>query len=347
MVQLFSSSQKTTKIFAALSAVIMVSLFLSFCSTEFMPNGLDYADNEPVILRKRWPAWLIGAGTFLFAAVAKGAEIGVNLFCSPELLEAVVMTGNFEGVIPCVACASLYVLGGAISAAFATEGAANGWEWFQGNGVTGKRDLEDYKGYYMNSFTNSLHYSSTDLEVEFNANYSSLLEAIPHQLLFVGVSTPNGTELFDGLSNSIKKRDLNEFDHSKFPLIHVTFAVDNRTTTILSTYGNIEQGLTDLTWNTPPDSLEKRSSNEVTYVSFNSYGLNMDLARNFEASDHTVAHTVAESLSDSSWVNYYDGIASKYCMALGTNDKAGVDSIIVGEVYVQAYGGIDNECDSF
>jgi hypothetical protein len=40
------------------------------------------------------------------------------------------------------------------------------------------------------------------------------------------------------------------------------------------------------------------------------------------------------------------GIPSKLCLAAGTSSTLGQDSVIVGEVYRNQYGGIDKDCDS-
>jgi hypothetical protein len=106
-----------------------------------------------------------------------------------------------------------------------------------------------------------------------------------------------------------------------------------------------------LNTNTCPGSGDPpgQSGDTVTWISFNLYGYNGD--------DQWDGHGIMEAAAqlggaDCGLGNYFDdnGVSSigKWCAAASlTGCQPGIGSIIVGELYINAYGGIDSQCDSF
>ncbi|KAK9349593.1 hypothetical protein V1523DRAFT_182969 [Lipomyces doorenjongii] len=90
------------------------------------------------------------------------------------------------------------------------------------------------------------------------------------------------------------------------------------------------------------------------WVSFNSYGLNVDTANIVTNNMNTDAMDVYQGYDDlmdgqvqpctTSYECYF--VNSKMCMAAGQSSEVRVNSDIVGEIYGRDYGGIDSECQS-
>ena len=99
--------------------------------------------------------------------------------------------------------------------------------------------------------------------------------------------------------------------------------------------------------------LSKRDTMEVDWMSFNTFGENMAegyeyLGDLYENEDLIRDYGQSAASFDDAFVQDYTGnYLSKFCLSAGPNgDAVAQDSIIVGEVYMNAWGGIDSNCDS-
>jgi hypothetical protein len=77
-------------------------------------------------------------------------------------------------------------------------------------------------------------------------------------------------------------------------------------------------------------------------MSFNTYGENMSAGSLYEDASKTSADYGVDG-----WFESFDYFSSKFCLGASPPGEAqGQDSVIVGEVYTNSYGGIDTFCDS-
>lgn len=105
----------------------------------------------------------------------------------------------------------------------------------------------------------------------------------------------------------------------------------------------------------PPAMFAKRDLS-IDWVSFNTYGENMNDANGYQVNIQDVKTGVIEDASrsdadimwDTSFAESNTGMYhNKFCLGVGPmGQSAGSESIIVGEVYMNRWGGIDEECQS-
>lgn len=88
-----------------------------------------------------------------------------------------------------------------------------------------------------------------------------------------------------------------------------------------------------------------------TWLSFNTYGMEGDYVDDAIQDMYTVVGEQSETVGY--WIaqekQYPSGLEEidvydKFCLSLGKTYAPGLESIIVGEVYIEAYGGIDTIC---
>jgi hypothetical protein len=97
--------------------------------------------------------------------------------------------------------------------------------------------------------------------------------------------------------------------------------------------------------------LTKRQSSEtVDWMTYNSYGENMNEAAGVQwGLDYDVEESADPSLVTSvdEWVESFDYYAPTFCLeASPPGDGQGQDSIIVGQIYTNSFGNVDAFCDS-
>lgn len=98
-------------------------------------------------------------------------------------------------------------------------------------------------------------------------------------------------------------------------------------------------------------TLKKRQTLTVDWLSYNTYGENMaEGAKLLDGIDIDVNIVELPSAFnyDVGFVQANSGgYAEKFCLGVGPNgDGVGQDSVIVGEVYANQWGGIDTNCQS-
>lgn len=100
-------------------------------------------------------------------------------------------------------------------------------------------------------------------------------------------------------------------------------------------------------------SVSRREYNDYgdTWVSYNAYGYDASVTQDAINEMYYVVEGTSEALGYyvTTTKEYPSGLAeidsvSKFCLAMAQDAIPGEKSIIVGEIYMGAYGGIDGEC---
>ncbi len=103
---------------------------------------------------------------------------------------------------------------------------------------------------------------------------------------------------------------------------------------------------------TNPLNLKKRDGVAAPdWLSFNTYGENMKEGAQFLGDFNNVQNTIREGQNLGTVANWVQASSGEYqskfcCAASPSGNGPGQNSIIVGEVYMNDFGGIDGECDS-
>jgi hypothetical protein len=97
--------------------------------------------------------------------------------------------------------------------------------------------------------------------------------------------------------------------------------------------------------------MKKRQTLTVDWLSYNTYGENMEEGSQLLDGINIDVNIVKEPTAfsfDTSFVEADSGgFAEKICVGVSPNgDSVGQDSVIVGEVYANQFGGIDSNCQS-
>jgi hypothetical protein len=99
---------------------------------------------------------------------------------------------------------------------------------------------------------------------------------------------------------------------------------------------------------------KRQSSLSVDWMSFNTYGENMNEGNGYLGNMEDVEKDVVENANQAASIQFDTAFAqsdsgefpSKFCLGASPNgQQAGQESIIVGEVYMNQWGGVDSDCD--
>jgi hypothetical protein len=111
--------------------------------------------------------------------------------------------------------------------------------------------------------------------------------------------------------------------------------------------GSIISAFSDFKTSQAP-SIARRQSSAISFASYTTYGENMQEGSEYfgdiENDENSEGHGNEGDVFDFG----VGGAPSKYCLSAGPpgEDQVGVNSIIVGEVYMNQFGGLDAQCQS-
>ncbi|KAJ8060617.1 hypothetical protein OCU04_010927 [Sclerotinia nivalis] len=291
------------------------------------------------IAARAWTPFFLGSGIAFFTALAGVGTKLATASCSSAMWLALFGVPAATGpVSACIAAGAIAVLSSSVAAGLAAYGYSAGWT-FEGDGAAiGKR------GSYariINPKFGTAHVFDADNTLALNLTYGGMLES--HNTTLVAVTW---IETLEGAN------------YTNSPLVGLNMTQGRLVTlndngVIRTALGGVEtlprilDGFADFKNNVT--RVQKRQSEEVDWLSFNTYGENMEEGGVYIEGldeDANASKTSADYGVDG-WAESYDYYASSMCLgASPPNDGQGVDSIIVGEVYMNAYGGIDTICQS-
>jgi hypothetical protein len=96
---------------------------------------------------------------------------------------------------------------------------------------------------------------------------------------------------------------------------------------------------------------ERQDSLDVNWMSYTTLGENMaeaaQYSQDIQEAEIDSSEQMDYGLDDVFSHDFFGGYAPKFCLSAGPpNTNASQDSIIVGEVYVNQFGGLDTDCQS-
>ncbi|CCF56312.1 hypothetical protein KAFR_0B00117 [Kazachstania africana CBS 2517] len=212
----------------------------------------------------------------------------------------------------------------------------NEWEWYKGSAEVGKRNdivSFDIPKLNMTFFGGQL----------VTSDYYDIISK------YLGEHTANVTFLAQaqtGSGNQISKREEGDY------FVTWTFDRGDFNTTVYARPDSVASAAAALSDHiSNATTFNKRDNGE--WVSFNTYGFNVVASNLWMLDEREQVDEFGPILGG--WITSQVqsctnspecyAVESKFCLAMGASSTAGDNSIIVGEGYVQAYGGIDSECD--
>lgn len=254
----------------------------------------------------------------------------------------------------CLSAAAITTISSAILGGLGAYGTSQGWE-VEGDGgkVGDARRSVSYQPFHNVHF-GTLHYYDAEKHSELNDMYGDMLES--HNTTLVSVTwtalhpdANHTTSALNGLDMTYGRvLTLNDNGAIRTSISHIDHLGG-----VLESFNKFKGNYSD-----GPLGLGTRST-DVKYVTYNTYGENMRNANQGYGSDSNAAYYFKHvDLTEVEESQYYSednvwaeqgtgGYPLKYCMgASRAGNTVGENSIIVGEVYYNQWGGIDSECKS-
>lgn len=286
------------------------------------------------LVKRGWCSFLAVAGSTFFGMAAYGSFKVSAALCDPAAIAAI------AGWIPeeFAACVGAFATGAfcaAVSAGLAGESGRSGWQWWKESGVE-KREilisqpLGPLNGtFYTGSSVSTYHIDY--LKSKLGPHFQNLTS--------VGIIVPNHVD-------PLRKRDEAHF-------FSWTISRENFNTTTFGFHTSFEASVNAFCDHVSNSSTIRKRDDNHEWVSYNLYGLNVAAAELFLMNEkqevdgdmYGIGNMFTGKTQPCSELQCYN-VDNKFCASWGQSSVQGQDSIGVGEVYVEAYGGVDNECDS-
>lgn len=296
-----------------------------------------------MIYPRSWTVFALGSGIAFFTSLAGIGTKLASASCSPAMWLALFGGPAAAGpVSACIAAGAMAVLSAAVAAGLAAYGSEQGWV-FEGSGAAiGKRD--GYSRFIDTNFGLAHNYDA-DSHRMLNLTYGAMLDT--HNTTIVAVTWVE--TLAEGNYTGSPFAHLN-MTHGRVVTLNdngVIRTAIGPTTSL----GQIIEGFNEFktTNMTAPSPAKRASSETVNWLSYNTYGENMKEGGTFEEALDEDANASKESneFGVDGWSESFDYYASSFCLgASPPGNGQGQNSIIVGEIHTNSYGGIDSICDS-
>ncbi|KAI9642108.1 hypothetical protein NHQ30_008909 [Ciborinia camelliae] len=289
-----------------------------------------------------WKSFLLGSGIAIFAALGGIGTKLASASCSSAMWLALFGGPAAAGpVSACIAAGALAVVGAAVSGGLATYGYNAGWTVLPndavGSTIGGKR------GSYariINPKFGIAHVFDPHNTLALNTKYGGMLERHNTTLISVSwIETLEGVNYTGSAFNGLNMTHGRVITLNDNGIIRTSVGGIETLPRILDDFADFKNNVT---------SLKKRQSEEVDYMSYIEYGENFQEAGAYIEGideDGNAAKASADYTLDN-WVDSFDGeYASAFCLSAGPPGAAqGVDSIVVGEVFVNRIAGVDGNC---
>ncbi|KAK9482071.1 hypothetical protein V1527DRAFT_486047 [Lipomyces starkeyi] len=283
------------------------------------------------IIRKRWiKTFLIGAGVSAFTMIATGATVFTVASCKASLAAALIGAPIWPATsLACIGSAALTVVSVANAGGLYSYGSSQGWV-FESNGASVSNRALNGGLYY--AITG--HYIQHDWDLR-----DSIMDQYYEQLHGIDA---NITNVFKHFSyNATLNESLSNLSSMVLKRQGVTVAVLTERDELYTVFA----WLANTIFTT--HVINKRNDMLASWMSYNLYGENMQEGSYYEEPLDEEANQDKTDDLDDYFVKENKQYHDKFCLGLSPQtDSVGIDSIIVGEIYVNAYGGLDGECQN-
>ncbi|KAK9349676.1 hypothetical protein V1523DRAFT_168004 [Lipomyces doorenjongii] len=290
------------------------------------------------IVRKRWiKTFLIGAGVSAFTMIATGATVFTMASCKASLAAALIGAPIWPATsLACIGSAALTVVSAANAGGLYSYGSSQGWV-FESNGASvGKRALNGGLYYAITG-----HYIQHDWDLR-----DSIMDQYYEQLHGIDANITNVFKHF--CYNATLNESLSNLSSMVIKRQGVTVAVLTERDQVrqrIESFIQFSRGWPTLSNTT--HVINKRNDMLASRMSYTVYGENMQGGSYYEEPLDEEANQDKTDDSDDYFVKENKQYHDKFCLGLSSQtDSVGIDSIIVGEIYVNAYGGLDGECQN-
>ncbi|CCF58601.1 hypothetical protein KAFR_0E04500 [Kazachstania africana CBS 2517] len=347
----FPSSSTSSKFFHICDQLDnIMSSFFSFQHTQWRVQMVDLfflivalglvkrIDAIPVRLAKRVSInkYVTKAGITFFQEVANDISQVKGIVCSASAIAGV--TGLIAaGFAVCVGTLVVGAMASALAAGLREYAADSQWEWYKGSAEVGKRS--DVVSFDLPKL-NMTFFGGPAVTSQYYEVISTYLLEHTSNITFLAQAQT-------GTSNQITKRDEGDY------FVTWTFDRGDFNTTVYARPESVASAAAALLDHiSNGTTLQKRDEGE--WASFNTYGMNviasnlwmLDEGEQIDEAGPVVGNWITSQVQSCTNSPECYAVESKFCLAIGASSTPGDTSIIVGEAYIQAFGGIDNECDS-
>jgi hypothetical protein len=301
-----------------------------------------------------WGAFRYGTLVTAFLHAVAAGVVALKWSCSRNMYLALfggpaLTPEDLPAVRGCIVAGAWTVVMGSIGGGIAAYGATKGWVQ-EGQGASiGTRD----SAIFYDQYVGLTHHADYERHEHYQNKYGSLLEK--HNTTLAAVTW-------------LERSDSHNHTGTPFEGLNMTYGrllTLNDNGILRTSFGHVDDidEMFDAFGNFKADSVSETSvltprvdTSSYKWMSFNTYGENMKLGNNYLGNVEAAVGEL-ECLqcnpnpiySDyvTNFGNYVMGLM-KFCMGVGggQNAQRAIDSIIVGEIYWNAYGGIDTICQS-
>lgn len=290
----------------------------------------------PMLKTRGWATFGLTFGMTFFSMIAYSVSY-VKLETCNELALASILGEVFE---PATACIGVYVVG-AISSAIAVglvaHGGQSGLEWWKDSKIA-RGDIHFVS--MSLPLTNASLYEGRlhayDLITKLDKTLGPYFDNVVHAAVLSASPELQKSLVITDNDNQYYTWTIN---HESYNI--TVFSEKSAVTKAASSYVDFVSGIPSL-----------QAYDEGQWLTFNTYGVNVGAAEFWELNYHETAQEVTVSLSQSVETKIQDccqiechEVANKFCAAIGQNNQPGVNSMIVGEVYIRSYGDADHDIE--
>lgn len=324
--------------------LVLLSCFLlyqlSISRARRLPNKELVRDLVTITKRDDidWKMAAIGGTAALFLGLLVASSWILKTFCSETLLAAagLVPLAGEAGLGVCVGVGALWAVSTFIVGAAGTAG----WVYDSGSATeNAKRDLYSYAT-ILNGTEVYGHYHP-DLQ-EWFSDLAQLHAPTTHHLIWHASKFSNSSDPFDAGVHSF-------ISETKFGNVSV---VADKGSLPLALQVH-ESCHTENICSAADFQLQKRDVSDGNFVSYTDWGTNGGYDEDYKEwnYEYLVSHDYASFVGESV-IEQIDGctdwecypIQNKFCLSLGYSQTRTSESVAVGEIYENAYGGVDGQC---
>jgi hypothetical protein len=302
------------------------------------------------ILVGGWGAYWYGSGIYIFSLLASASLYLTSQSCSAALYTSLfglnptgaVVTG--AAYAACGVAATMTVVFGSVAAGIGTYGSNKGWVYENDGATVNHRGLR--KARFHDTHTGVVHYTDPERHDLFHSKFGSMLKR--HNTTLVAVTY---MELHDGHNHTGSPIEGLNMTHGRTITLqsndstHTAFGHIDSFDEIFNSFDSFKAN-----GSTPSvqSGLTRRDTRSKDWASYTVYGENMQLGRQYSQpmqQDLSDAEQTRNWAGPDSAAGLYVGDAGKYCIGMSPEgNNPGQNSIIVGEVYWNQFGGLDTVC---
>jgi hypothetical protein len=251
------------------------------------------------------------------------------------------------GAGPCITAGAISVLAASISAGIYTAGASEGWVFESAGAGAGEERRSTNTPFENNRMGLTHNYDSTTHQM-LNQTYGNLLRS--HNTTIITVTWLEQQPSFNHTGkvtehlNMTLGRLVSLKDHGT-GYIHTGLGQIEDMGRLIEAFGSYK---TSQATGSSKRLGRRQSEVDVSFMSYTTYGENMQEGSEYFLDIEDDSISEGEGPEDDVFTFDTGGIPEKFCLSAGppNEDEIGYNSIIVGEVYMNQWGGLDGECQS-